>query len=85
MEREIIGGEVWTDERGEAVVVLPDHLHSRELEYEYRLICTDPAEASVELAAGHLTITAAAPHLKVRWRLAYRTAGEPPCEGGDAR
>jgi hypothetical protein len=85
MEHEILGGEVWTDERGEAVVVLPDHLHGRELEYEYRLLCPDPAEATVELADGHLTITSAAPHLKLGWRLVYRTAGGPACEIGGAR
>jgi hypothetical protein len=73
MEREILGGEVWMDERGAAVVVLPDHLHGRELEYEYRLHCADPAEATAELVDGRLTITSAAPHVKVAWRLVYRT------------
>jgi len=71
MEHEILGGQVWTDERGEAVVLLPDHLHGRQLEYEYRLNCADPAEAIVELVDGCLTITCAAPHVKVAWRLAF--------------
>lgn len=83
MEHEILGGEVWMDERGEAVVVLPDHLHGRELEYEYRLHGADPAEASAELVDGRLTITSAAPHTKVAWRLVYRTTGEPECERGE--
>jgi hypothetical protein len=78
MEHEILGGEVWTDELGEAVVVLPDHLHGRELEYAYRLHCADSAEATAELAGGRLTITSAAPHLKVAWRLACRTDTNDP-------
>ena len=77
MEHAILGGEVWTDERGSAVVVLPDHLHGRELEYEYRLQAADSAEASAELADGRLTITSAAPHLKIAWRLVYRTPASP--------
>ena len=82
MAHEILGGAVWLDERGEAVVVLPDHLHGRELEYEYRLHCAAPAEASAELADGRLTITSAQPHVKVAWRLAYRTGAEPSCAKG---
>ena len=82
MEREILGGEVWMDESGHAVVVLPDHLHGRELEYEYRLQCADPAGASAELADGRLTITSEAPHAKVAWRLACRTAECRACEEG---
>jgi hypothetical protein len=85
MEHETLGGEVWMDERGRAVVVLPDHLHGRELEYEYRLQCADPAEASAELADGLLTITSEAAHVKVVWRLAYRTPGQPACERGASR
>jgi len=76
MEHEILGGEIWTDERGEAVVVLPDHLHGRELEYEYGLHCADPGDATAELADGRLAITSAAPHLKVAWRLTWRTPAD---------
>ena len=85
MEHEILGGEVWLDDRGEAVVVLPDHLHGRELEYEYRLHCADPAEDNAELVDGRLTITSAAPHLKIAWRLVYRTTAEPACEKGASK
>ena len=77
-----MGGEVWMDEHGEAVVVLPDHLHGRELEYEYRLHCADRTEATAELADGRLSITSAAPHAKVAWRLTCRTTAEPACEKG---
>jgi hypothetical protein len=74
MKHAILGGEVWTDECGAAVVVLPDHLHGRELEYEYQLHADESADARAELADGRLTITAAAPHLKIAWRLVYSAA-----------
>jgi hypothetical protein len=79
MEHEILGGEVWMDERGEAVVVLPDHLHGRELEYECRLHCAGSTRACAGLSDGRLTITSSLPHLKVAWRLvgAARRAIQP--------
>ena len=82
MEHEILRGEVWVDERGHAVVVLPDHLHGRELEYECRLHSADLTAAVAELADGHLTITSASPHAKVAWRLACRTTAESACTKG---
>ena len=78
-------GEVWIDERGEAVVVLPDHVHGRELAYEPELQSADSAEAGAELANGRLTITSATPHAKVAWRLTCRTTAEPACEEGASR
>ena len=83
MEHEILGGEVWLDERGEAVVVLPDHIHGRELEYEYRLDRADSAAAGAELVDGRLTITSATPHVKVGWRLACRTTAAASCTKGE--
>ena len=77
-----MGGEVWMDEHGEAVVVLPDHLHGRELEYEYRLQSAGGSGATAELVDGRLTITSTAPHAKVAWRLTCRTTAEPACEKG---
>lgn len=85
MEHEILGGELWLDEHGTAVAVLPDHVHGRELEYEYRLLSADSAQISAELANGRLTITAATPHVKVAWRLAYRTTGKSACAKGASR
>lgn len=85
MEHEILGGEVWTDERGEAVVVLPDHLHDRELEGEFPLECAARAGARAELVDGCLTITSATPHTKVAWRLVYRTTAESACRKGASR
>jgi hypothetical protein len=69
MEHATLGGEVWTDERGRAVVVLPAHLQGRELEYEYELHPTEPAVASARLADGRLTITSDTPHLEVAWQV----------------
>ena len=66
---EILGGEVWLDERGEAVIVLPDHLHGRELEYECRLRRAESTGARAELSDGRLTVTSSAPHRKIAWRL----------------
>jgi hypothetical protein len=74
MEHATLGGEVWTDERGRAVVVLPAHLQGREPEYE--LHPTEPAVASARLADGRLTITSRTPHRKVAWRVTYRAT---PC------
>jgi hypothetical protein len=85
MENAILQGEVWMDERGEAVVVLPDHLHGRELECEFRLECADPVDARGELVDGCLSITSTAPHEKVAWRLAYCTAAKPECKKGASR
>lgn len=85
MQHEIYGGEVWLDQGGRAIVVLPDHLHGRELEYEYSLHCPDPAEATAELVDGRLTITSEAPHQKVTWRLVSRTAAESACKRGEGR
>lgn len=82
MEHAILGGEIWTDERGSALVILPDHLHGRELEYEYQLEADDSANARAELADGRLTITSAAPHLKIAWRLVYRTQSPRATSGG---
>jgi hypothetical protein len=85
MEHATLGGEVWTDERGRAVVVLPAHLQGRELEYDYELHPTGPSVASARLADGRLTITSETPHLKVAWRLTYRAAPVPGGEGGTDR
>ena len=75
-----MGGEVWMDEHGEAVVVLPNHLYGRELEYEYRLESAGSSGAVAELVDGRLTITSTAPHVKVAWRLVYCAPADAGCE-----
>lgn len=74
MEHATLEGEVWMDERGAAIVVLPDHLHGRELEYEYRLHCAESTVVRAELADGRLAIVSFAPHLKIAWRITRRGA-----------
>jgi hypothetical protein len=73
MEHAILGGEVWTDGRGRAVIILPDHLHGRELEYDYELLGDRGVDAFAELRDGRLTIESGTAHQKIAWRLAYRT------------
>ena len=79
MGKRTYGGEVWTDERGRAVVVLPPYLLGRELEYAYELESAAPAEVTAVLEDARLTITSVVPHLKVAWRLTPRP--DPPPAG----
>ena len=72
MAEAVFGGEVWTDERGGAIVVLPDFLQGRDLDYEYELRPLAPGTVSAELVDGRLRITSKPPHLKVAWRLSPR-------------
>jgi hypothetical protein len=74
MEHAILGGTIWTDERGRAVVLLPPFLQGRELEFQYELEAAGGSRAAAELQDGRLTITSAEPHRKVAWRLTYRSA-----------
>jgi hypothetical protein len=66
------GGEVWTDEHGSAVVLLPPYLHGRELEYAYELEAATAVEVTAVLEDARLAITSVTPHLKVAWRLTPR-------------
>jgi hypothetical protein len=68
-------GEIWTDGRGRAVVVLPAAARTLNGPFDYLL---EPAEASVaaavtsELTNGRFTITTDEPHVKVTWRVTLR-------------
>jgi hypothetical protein len=76
-------GEIWTDGRGRAVVVLPAEARGLKGPFDYIL---EPAEASVgaavtsELTNGRFTIETDEPHVKVAWRIAGATG--PSEEGG---
>jgi hypothetical protein len=72
MAQAVYGGEVWTDERGRATVVLPGFLRGRELAYEYELHPLGPGTVHATLLDGRLTITSNPPHMKVTWRLTPR-------------
>lgn len=74
-------GEVWTDGRGCAVVVLPSEADGLAGPLAYTL---EPAELSVtaavtgELEGGQFTIETNEPHVKVAWRLtAYPASSDP--------
>jgi hypothetical protein len=70
------GGEVWTNEHGTAVVLLPPHFRGRELEYTYELEPAAATELIAVLEDARLTITSVVPHLKVTWRLTPRSRVE---------
>ena len=74
--RQIFGGEIWTDARGRATVVLPTRgreLESGlqyELEYALKpLIGGGKTRVAAELAGGCFLIESDEPHVKVAWQL----------------
>ena len=78
-------GEVWTDGRGRAVVVLPPEARHLQAPLDYVL---EPADVSVaatvaaELSDGRFTIVTDEPHVKVAWRVGCRG---PRADGGRER
>ena len=68
-------GEVWTDGRGYATVVLPrsaERLRGS-VEYELRALERDVTAAiAAELMDGRFTIATDEPHVKVAWRVDVR-------------
>jgi hypothetical protein len=74
-ETRIYSGEVWTDARGQAIVVLPDHVDASQSSLTYELTSDRPSSARVasELRDHRFTIRSDEPHSKVGWRvIAYR-------------
>jgi hypothetical protein len=71
-ETRIYSGEVWTDARGLAVVLLPDHVDALPSEFTYEL---EPdargvrARIAQELRDHRFAIETDRPHAKVRWRV----------------
>ena len=78
-------GEVWTDGRGRAVVVLPADARHLQAPLDYVL---EPADVSVvaavaaELSDGRFTIVTDEPHVKVAWRVGCRA---PRADSGHER
>jgi hypothetical protein len=72
---ETYSGEVWTDARGYATVVLPRSagtLHGS-LDYELRPLTKGVAAAiAAQLVDGRFTIETDEPHVKVAWRVTGR-------------
>jgi hypothetical protein len=68
-------GEVWTDGRGFATVLLPAELGPLEPPLEYELRDLEPPSSgsvTAELEDGRLTIATDQPHVKVAWRISRR-------------
>ena len=65
-------GEIWTDGRGLAVVVLPTEARSLRPPLDYTLEPTEPlvaATVTAELENGQFAIKTNEPHVKVAWRI----------------
>jgi hypothetical protein len=68
-------GEVWTDGRGYATVVLPAQAAPLEPPLEYELRDLDPpstARVTGEFRDGRFTVRTDEPHVKVAWRIRGR-------------
>jgi hypothetical protein len=77
-------GEVWTDEGGLAVVVLPRFVGAHRAGFEYELRPVDSrcsATLAKEIADASFTISTDEPHVKVAWRVTPLRA-TPPERGG---
>ena len=78
-------GEVWTDGRGYATVVLPRSAGrpAGGLEYELRpLVPGVTASIAAELIDGRFTIATDEPHVKVAWRVRATQPAPPPGQRG---
>ena len=78
MQETTFGGEVWTDEEGAAVVLLPSYLRGRELEYLYALRTSAAEPVAASLTDDRLTIRSETPHTKVEWSLTPRLPWQRP-------
>jgi hypothetical protein len=70
-------GEIWTDGRGLAVVVLPVEARCLEPPLAYTLEPTEPlvsATVTAELEDGQFAIKTNEPHVKVAWRIVSRAS-----------
>lgn len=70
-------GEIWTDGRGLAVVVLPPEARQLRPPLDYRLEPTEPlvaATVTAELENGRFAIKTNEPHVKVTWQIVSRAS-----------
>jgi hypothetical protein len=75
MNRGAYHGEVWTDGRGFATVLLPAEARPLEPPLDYELRDLDPpgsARVTAGLQEGRFTIATDQPHVKVAWRISGR-------------
>jgi hypothetical protein len=73
-------GEVWTDESGLAVVVLPPFVRAHRAGFEYELKparsgCS--ANVAKEIAEERFTISTDQPHVKVAWSITPLREAKP--------
>jgi hypothetical protein len=72
-------GEVWTDAKGLAVVVLPAFVRAHRAGFVYQLTPLEPgvkARLAYEIADGRFGVATDRPHVKVAWRVT--PLKEPP-------
>jgi hypothetical protein len=72
-------GEIWTDGRGLAVVVLPAEAGALRPPFAYTLQPSEPliaATVTAELKNGQFAIKTNEPHVKVAWQLVSRASQE---------
>jgi hypothetical protein len=65
-------GEVWTDEAGHAVVVMPPFVRTHRAGFDYELTpigASCSAVVAEELANDRFAIATDEPHVKVAWRV----------------
>ena len=70
-------GEIWTDGRGLAVVVLPAEAGALRPPLAYTLEPSEPLVAAIvtaELKDGQFAIKTNEPHVKVAWRIVSRVS-----------
>jgi hypothetical protein len=74
-ETRIYSGEAWSDARGRATIVLPEHVDGASTRLAYELAPADPsvsASVTSELHDHRFTIETDKPHSKVGWRVTAR-------------
>jgi hypothetical protein len=75
-------GEVWTDDEGRAVVVLPPFVRAHRAGFDYELTSADvrrTAAVGEQIVDNTFTIETDEPHVKVAWRVtALRDPADQP-------
>lgn len=65
-------GDVWTDDDGRAIVVLPPFVRAHRAGFDYELTAVGSSGSPVvaeEIANDRFTIATDQPHVKVAWRV----------------
>jgi cytosine/adenosine deaminase-related metal-dependent hydrolase len=82
-------GEVWTDDNGRAVVVLPPFVRAHRHGFDYELTPLESSRSATvleKIADNRFTIATEEPLVKVAWRVtALRPAQPPKSDSGSRR